>query len=264
MAKKVGPYIGVTGFMSRTEVSEALAMVPQGSTRRLMVGVLMSSKTFAGLPNKWPGRYPKKEVAADIFIDDPRALNLIHYNTDAHNTLQDQLIDITRFIGSDRFDGFQLNVRWPGATDIRNYQRMFPDKLIVMQIGGGALSDVEQIGRLGDILYLVYDHRACCGWIIDSILIDPSGGKGLPLDTTKGAEHLREAHHRFPEMGIGIAGGLGPETLHLIEPLMREFPNLSIDTEGRLRTPKPEDALCLDAMRTYLDGAFRVLGARER
>lgn len=31
MAKKTGSYIGVTGFMSRSEVTEALAMVPEGS-----------------------------------------------------------------------------------------------------------------------------------------------------------------------------------------------------------------------------------------
>ncbi len=31
MRKKVGPYVGVTGFMFRAEVDEALAMVPQGS-----------------------------------------------------------------------------------------------------------------------------------------------------------------------------------------------------------------------------------------
>ena len=41
MAKKIGPYVGVTGFMSRNEVTTALSFVPKESTRRLMVGVLM-------------------------------------------------------------------------------------------------------------------------------------------------------------------------------------------------------------------------------
>lgn len=258
MPKKVGPYIGVTGFMSHAEVSEALAMVPEGSAHRLMVGVLISSKTFLGLPNKWPGRYPQKEAVADIFIDDPRALNLIHYSTDSHDTLQNQLIDITKFVGPDRFDGFQLNVRWPGATDIRNYQHLFPDKLIVMQIGSGALKDVENIGHLGGILYLVYDHRACCSWIIDSILIDASGGNKLPLNAEKGGEHLREVHERFPEMGIGIAGGLGPDTLHLVEPLIPKFPNLSIDAEGQLRTA--EGKMDLEKTKLYLQRAFNMFG----
>ena len=261
MPKKVGPYVGVTGFMSRAEVSEALAMIPEGSTHRLMVGVLVSSKTFAGLPNKWPGRYPKKDVIADIFIDDPRALNLIHYNTDNRDQLNHELVDITRFVGAERFDGFQINMRWPCATELRNYQRIFPDKLIVMQVGGGALEDVRRIGHLGGLFYLCYDHRACCSWIVDSILIDPSGGKGLPLNAEEGAEHLRDVrnHYHMKEVGIGIAGGLGPETLHLVEPLLREFPDLSIDAEGRLRTPKPEDALDLNAMRVYLTKAYAAL-----
>ena len=261
MAKKAGPYIGVTGFMSRAEVNEALAMIPEGSTHRLMVGILMSSKTFTGLPNKWPGRYPKKEAAADIFIDDPRALNLIHYNTDNRDQLHHELTDITRFVGADRFDGFQINMRWPCATELRNYQSIFPDKIIVMQVGGGALEDVGRIGHLGGLLYLCYDHRACCSWIVDSILIDPSGGKGMPLNAEEGAVHLRDVrdHYHTKEIGIGIAGGLGPETLHLIEPLMREFPDLSIDAEGRLRTPQPEDALDLEKMRNYLKGAYALL-----
>jgi len=34
MAKKTGPYVGVTGFTSRAEVKKALAMIPEGSKRR--------------------------------------------------------------------------------------------------------------------------------------------------------------------------------------------------------------------------------------
>lgn len=262
MQKKVGPYIGVTGFMSRAEVNEALAMVPEGSTHRLMVGVLVSSKTFAGLPNKWPGRYPKKEVAADIFIDDPRALNLIHYNTDNRDQLHHELVEITRFIGPDRFDGFQINMRWPCSTELRNYQRIFPDKLLVVQVGGGALEDVERVGHLGGILYLVYDHRSCCSWMIDSVLIDPSGGKGIPLNTEKGAEHLRDVrdHYKTKEVEIGIAGGLGPDTLDLVESLVQEFPNLSIDAEGKLRTP--DDQLDMLKVKLYLQRAFQMFNRR--
>ena len=195
MAKKVGPYVGVTGFMSRTEVSEALAMVPQGSTRRLMVGVLASSKTLAGQHNKWPGRYPKREAIASILTNDARALNLVHYSTDRPETLFTQLV------------GAHLPM-------------------------------------------------------IDAILVDSSGGKGKPFDAVKGAEYLRAAR-KHPTLGIGIAGGLGPETLHLLDPLVKEFPELSIDAEGRLRTRMPEDALRLDAMRTYLEDAFPILAGKS-
>src|SRR5258708_1143032 len=98
MAKKSGPYIGVTGIMSSTEIDEALAAVPQ-ATHRFMPGVLVSSKTLAGQANKWPGRYPKKEAIADIFIDDPRKLNLIHYSTDSPTNLCAELRQIVELAG---------------------------------------------------------------------------------------------------------------------------------------------------------------------
>ena len=254
MAKKTGPYVGVTGFMSRAEVTEALTMVPEGSARRLMVGVLMSSKTLAGQMNKWPGRYPKKEAVADIFIDDPRALNLIHYNTDNPNNLCAELRQIVELAGP-HLDGFQLNVKWPSPSQIQLFREAFPDMYLLLQIGAGAMAETTSIEAFEEAL----------GWYIpeiDAILIDPSGGKGEPFDAAKGMEYLRAARNHVT-LELGIAGGLGPYTLHLLDPIVREFRHLSIDAEGQLRTPKPEDALCIGAMRTYLEDAFPILAGKE-
>ncbi len=254
MARKVGPYVGVTGFMSSAEVNEALAMVPAGSTRRLMVGVLASSKTLAGQHNKWPGRYPKREAIASILTNDARALNLVHYSTDRPETLFTQLVELTKFAGP-RLDGFQLNIAWPSMSQIEDYAAIYPNMFLLLQIGGKAMAQVESMERFTE---LVGAHLP----MIDAILVDSSGGKGKPLDAVKGAEYLRAAR-KHPTLGIGIAGGLGPETLHLLDPLVKEFPELSIDAEGRLRTRMPEDALRLDAMRTYLEDAFPILAGKS-
>lgn len=246
MAKKTGPYIGVTGFMSRTEVLEALEVVPQDAKHRLMVGVLMSSKTLAGRQNKWPGRYPKREAVADIFVDDPRALNLVHYSTDEPDTLCSQLEEITELAGSN-LDGFQLNMAWPSISELEDYRQANSDKFIVLQIGSRAMGR-----RLAD--EFAYDVSTYLD-VIDAILIDPSGGKGEPLDAAKAAEYLWALSTY--SIGLGVAGGLGPRTLNLIDPLIRDFNrNLSIDAEGRLRAPQPEDKLRLNAMKAYLSGAF--------
>jgi hypothetical protein len=255
MAKKAGPYVGVTGFMSRVEVNEALAMIPEGSKRRLMVGVLMSSKTLAGETNKWPGRYPKKDAVADIFVDDPRALNLIHYNTDNPNNLCTELRRIVELAGS-HLDGFQLNIAWPAASQIELFHEAFPDLYLLLQIGGKAMEQVgDSAGRLIDLIGSYVP-------MIDAVLIDPSGGKGEPFDVQKAAMFLRVIRRDF-DLGLGLAGGLGPDTLHSLDPFIKEFPDLSIDAEGRLRIPKPDDALSIGAVRDYLDDAFPILAGKE-
>lgn len=251
MAKKTGPYVGVTGFMSRVEVKEAFKIIPQESQRRLMVGVLMSSKTLAGQQNKWSSRYPKKEAVADIFVDDPRALNLVHYSTDHPETLCSQLREITE-LASSRIDGFQLNIAWPPVSEIEYYNEANPEKFLVLQIGSGAMAQVESMERFTELVgaYLP---------MIDAILIDMSGGRGEYLDAVKGSEYFR-ALHDYSALGLGIAGGLGPDTLHALDPLIREFPDLSVDAEGRLRIWDPEGGiLSLGSMRVYLEDAFPIL-----
>ena len=148
------------------------------------------------------------------------------------------------------FDGFQLNIAWPRISQLEDYCEAYPDKFLLLQIGSKAMAQVES---LDDFAESVGSYLS----VIDAVLIDPSGGKGEPLDAEKAAEYLW-AVATYP-IGLGAAGGLGPRTLHLIDLLVRYFRGrLSIDAEGQLRTPKPEDALCLDTMKAYLSGAFLV------
>jgi hypothetical protein len=256
MPKKTGHYIGVTGFMSRAEVNEALMTVSKETTYRLMVGVLMSSKTLAGEANKWPGRYPRKEAVADIFVDDPRALNLIHYNTDSPNTLFSEVRQIVDLAGP-YLDGFQFNVKWPDPSQIEAIREAYPDMYLLLQIGSHAMEQVTSFGRFPFELF-----KTTIGWympFIDAILIDSSGGKGELLNPTRDAPYLRAACEQFPDLGIGIAGGLGFGSIHILNSLVNEFRNLSIDAEGQLRTPKPEDALHLDAVKAYITMGHMVL-----
>jgi hypothetical protein len=215
----------------------------------------MSSKTLTGQTNKWPGRYPKKEAIADIFVDDPRVLNLIHYNTDNPNMLASEVRQIVELAGP-HLDGFQFNVTWPDPSQIEQIREMFPDPYLLLQIGGRAMEEVFDFGK-----YPMERFKAVVGWYlphIDAILIDSSGGKGELLSTAKGAEWLQAAKE-IGGIEIGIAGGLGPVTTHHVEPLVEKFPGLNIDAEGQLRTPKPEDALDMRAVEKYIVLAHLVL-----
>ena len=57
-------------------------------------------------------------------------------------------------------------------------------------------------------------------------------------------------------MGIGVAGGLGPDTTASLEPLLERWPVLSWDAQARLRDQ--HDQLDLDACRKYLETSIRL------
>lgn len=236
------PYVGITGFMTKDEALDILSIVPVNSNRLVMIGVLASQKTIQGIPNKWPNRYPTMDNIAGIFPDDPRALNLIHYNTKESDTLVDQLLTMTAFAGKN-LHGFQLNIAWPSPDAIKEYREAQPEKQIVLQIGGHAFKMMNNSPI--QLAAKVTEYEG----IIDYVLLDPSGGLGIPLNPERIREYLYTLQEKKLDIGLGTAGGLGPTTLHLLEPLAKEFPDLSTDAEGRLYLP--EGRLNINASREY-------------
>ena len=243
------PYVGITGFMSRGEVDHVLQAWPVDSNFSLMVGVLASSKTLAGLTNKWPNRYPRIGEIAGIFPDDARSLNLIHYATDTPDRLSEELLRLQRLSGP-RLHGFQLNVPWPETGELAKYLQASPGSYIVLQLGSRALDQVAH-----DPTQLRNQLVRYVG-LISSVLVDTSGGLGRSLD----AEVLRNiltAIRPLP-LGLGVAGGLSANSIGLLGNLPKEFPGLSIDAEGRLRDPRT-DHLVADEAGAFLEAAQGVL-----
>lgn len=244
------PYIGVTGFMTRDEVRKVLEVVPHNSDYALMVGVLMNEKTINGLAHKkWPGRYPLWHDVPGIFVDDPRTLNLVHYNTPHVESLARQLLEIVDMCPG--IDGFQLNIPWPSIDQMEQYWNVCPEKKVVLQLGSQAMREVSSIDNL---VKRIEDY----GPLIDTVLVDASGGTGRPLEPAVCTQYLR-ALQKVPNITLAVAGGLGPGSLHLMKDLVECFGELSIDAEGRLRAPHPEDRLDIEATQSYVLQAFRLL-----
>jgi hypothetical protein len=85
-------------------------------------------------------------------------------------------------------------------------------------------------------------------------------GKGKGMDAEWLLPFAHAIKKRFPEMGIGAAGGLGPETMHLVEPLVEDFPDLSIDAQGRLRpSGSALDPIDWNIAEQYLIKAIKLL-----
>lgn len=241
--------------MTPQEVRVGLRHFAASSSRKFMVGVLASSKTLAGRMNKWPWRYPEVERIHEIFQAHPAALDMIHYSTDEPNTLSHQLLRLVD-IGGAHLHGFQLNIAWPSIGEIEIFQEATDFQYrIVLQIGERAMREVD--GSLERFAEMVYWY----GGVVDDVLIDSSGGKGRPLDAEKARGFLRESSgHRF---NVGVAGGLGPDSFHLIAPLLGEFPDLNVDAEGNLRDSETDD-LDVVKMSAYLVQALKLLDHESR
>lgn len=245
------PYIGITGFMFKEEVTRVLEDMPEPCQRQLMVGVLASSKTLRDMPVRRPNRYPRISQIGKIFQNDPRALNLIHYYTDDAGSLYDQLCQMSAF-GGPHLNGFQLNIAWPPPYALCRYKDEHPGDTLVLQVGSRAL---EAIGHspqeLAKKIFSEYAH------LVNYILLDQSGGTGTPLSAKKILEYLAHLSLLSCPLGMGVAGGLSPETLALLEPFSRYFSWLSIDAEGGLRTD--DDRLDIIKAQKYLRQAQELL-----
>ncbi len=253
-------YVGVTGFMRPGEITATLTVWPETTERKLMVGILVSSKTLMGVQNKWPGRYPHVNVVSKLLVDDPRVLNLVHYNTDHPDRLGADLKTMHESFGP-HLHGFQLNMVWPEPSALLDYRMAgHTDSFIVLQIGARALREFDGSNTLhlaNQLAYKIGRYEECA----DAILIDPSGGLGLPFDPVKAMLYLRAITDKGIAIGMGVAGGLGPNRMDLdpLGELFEVFPRLNIDAEGKLRTPHPEDALNVAAVLMYVGGIFTMV-----
>lgn len=250
-------YIGVTGFMSRDQVEQVLSQLPQGFNKRLMVGMLVSDKTIQGLQNKFPLRYPKPEAIETIFTDDPRVLNLIHYNTkkEFSSDIAQEMCLIESIAGNNAH-GFQLNMVWPIPRTIvmwRNRRlNQHNEGVIVLQCGAKAMA------QYGNDPKKIAEKLKNYDGLIDYVLLDPSGGTGKAFDLGHILSCLDVLYSSSLEMNFGVAGGLAPSTLPtLLAPLAKAFPQVSIDAEGKLRTP--QDHLDVPVAVRYIAESHKML-----
>lgn len=222
------------------------------SERKLMVGVMMSWKTMTGVASKWASVWPKKEEVASIFVEHPRAFNTLHYADYDDNTYLEHLLDAVRY-GGKNLHALQLDMVWPRSGLIRLLRGMHPNLKIVLQINAKALEQVDNKPTL------VIQQLARYGESVDYALLDKSHGKGLGMDAEGLLPFVMAIAENLPNMGIAIAGGLGPNTMDLVLPIVREFPNVSIDAQGKLRASgNAMDPIDWNMADRYLERAVEI------
>jgi hypothetical protein len=219
-----------------------------------MIGVLASNKTLDGLENLMPFKFPKREDIANIFIDNPLALNMIHLACDDQGKLLSYLNMATE-LGGPNLHGFQLNIVFPCHETIRTYRQNNPDKIIILQISPHMMGGKD----LNQIIHALYLYRG----IIDGIIFDHSRGKGEELDSKYTISCLSRIRRAFPDLGLVVGGGLCDNTMHLVEPIVKEFPDISIDAEGKLGSDNGTSFLNRGMMFAYQQEALRLFGHTE-
>lgn len=256
MRKDLAPYVGVTGFTNRTQVEAAISAFTRASRRVLMVGVLASHKSLRGVPlqRTWAVQTPHLETLAELFVMSDQVLNLVHYAADQGDLghLADDLAFIAQYAGL-CLGGFQLNIPWPDPQVLRacrkNRDRFPLSPHFVLQVSA------EAVAEAGGTMEGVAARLAAYEGVADYALFDASGGKGKPLDADRALAFLCAC--RGLRLRFGVAGGLGADSLSLVEPVLAEFPETSFDAQGKLQGP---DGLNVPNMERYLARAAALVG----
>ena len=227
------PYIGITDFMTFEQVEKMLAVFnahrPQGSQRLLHVGVMMSYKTLHDIETKWLKAFPAKEDIASIFSSDD-VDNCLHYADYDHNPGLDESLCRAIGYGGIGINALQLDMPWPDPGQVAHGVHTSRKNIeVILQVGKNAIEEANDDPR--EVVHRLEDYDS----IIHRVLLDKSMGRGLGMDAAALLPFARAIKERFPNLGLVAAGGLGPQSISLVEPLATEFLDLSIDAQGKLR-----------------------------
>lgn len=248
-------YVGITGFVNSGEVDEVLRCMPDAPQRMLMCGVLLANDyLFDGIEITF-GRYPKPRAIQQIFRDDPRCMNIIHYCPRANRDLADSLERATTY-GGDKCDGIQINIRpgmdWPAPDAIMRYRERCSPERVVMQIGNGAMRSAGYAPSVIANWCAMYDG------VVTDLLLDTSAGAGVEYDVDLYRVYVSAISDAAPSLGIVVAGGLCASNLDdIVGPILAIRPDVSIDAEGRLRDGN--DDLIIRSANEYIAKSLEIM-----
>lgn len=195
---------------------------------KLVIGAMMSFKSMHGIQSRGLTTFTRKEKVAGIFIDHPYALDTLHYaDFEDRSTAQD-LVEAVEW-GGPHINAIQLDMIWPNEDRVGLLRPRFPDLKVVLQINR------YSFGQVGDNPELLVRRLRRYEGVIDYVLLDKSHGTGQPMKANELLPFALAVAEHLPWLGIGGAGGLGPGSVDLIEPLVKAIPKISWDAQGKLR-----------------------------
>ena len=148
---------------------------------------------------------------------------------------------------------------WPSPREVAEALfRAKKDISVILQIGGSALQEVGHCRlRLAKKLEAYTD-------LIDGIVIDKSMWHGRELDPEELLLYLDAITRQTSWLQVGVAGGIGPDTMELVRPIIARYPKVSIDARSKLRSNgNPHDPVDWALVRSYVKQADQYLYRHE-
>jgi hypothetical protein len=152
-------------------------------------------------------------------------------------------------------NALQLDMVWPDPVDVARAINSSQQSLeVILQVGKNAIEQSHNNPEI--VVKRLKDYKD----IAHYILLDKSMGQELGMDAVELIPFVKAITEAFPNFGIVVAGGLGPESVGLVAPLVEEFPNISIDAQGRLcPSGSALDPIDWGMAETYLAKALELL-----
>ena len=261
---KAKAYVGVTGPASIQEAKDICREFSEsgcsmGSSHIPMIGFLVSYKTLNGQSTQ-NRRYPLMNSIPDLLkATDAQVLTMIHYNSREVDTLSHQVAKIFQGIYDNGLcRAIQLNIEWPGLNQVEGIKNRHPDMQIIFQASYKAM-DGKTPGQIAERIKEYGD-------LISYVLIDPSGGRGIPFDLESSVAVYSKLRERCPDLTIGFAGGFtGENVASRLRKILGQIKanDFCIDAEGGLRnkitSEYGDDSLDITKVRKYFQFAFPLL-----
>lgn len=258
------PYVGITGPVTVKETKEICGEFSEAGYSMNgfhipMLGFLVSYKTLNGevTPNR---RYPPVNSLLDLLrATEGQFFTMVHYNSKEVGTLSNQVIQIFDGVYEDNLcRSIQLNIVWPEIDQVRKIMKEYPQMKIVFQASHKVMD--------GKTPNQIAKGIESYGDLISYVLIDPSGGRGMPFDLEHSVAVYSELREMCPNLTIGFAGGLtGENVAQISSELIHKTgeSDFCIDAEGGLRdkvtSAYGDDLLNIEKVRSYLQSASLVL-----
>ncbi|MCL5018186.1 MAG: hypothetical protein M1416_00250 [Candidatus Pacearchaeota archaeon] len=266
-------YIGVTGIANISDnVTTVKSFVNHGidmeSNHTPMIGFLVNKKTLYKIPAK-AGKIPHQRyppvssLRRMMEYSKGYAVNAIHFSARDDDNLDEevkQLFHLDNIYRDNFCNTLQLNVLYPEKNKLEKILGEFSKMSIILQLPKRILEDKKNIAKK------IKDYSG----LIRGVLIDPSGGKGKEFDIELSAEIYKRIKEKFPELIVGIAGGLNGKNVYekiiLFKEKIKSY-DFSIDAEGGLRIYEEDenknvitDMLSSDLVAEYIFNANRYFG----